>query len=125
MKWPVVPRSVHDDVVNDLRTRLDASEQAREKLTQTVIDMKVAGGHIPRVITGERLEQKPRNEVERAVEDNPFFRSNAALRRQQIEWANRTIEEGGDRDTILARLRGFGRVAADAVDDDEEDDRLE
>lgn len=113
MKWPLIPRSVHDDVVSDLRKRLDDSEKARADLTETIIEMKVAGGSIPRSMNGERLEQRPRDEFEKAVDENPRCQADGALRRQQLRWAREAVAKGSDKESVLARLRTWGMVLDD------------
>lgn len=122
MKWPV-PRSLHDEAVADLRDRLDRSEAARAQLTQTIIDMKVAGASIPRVVTTGRLEQRPRDEIAKVIDEHPLMKNNPALRRQQNDWARQAIAAGQSVDSVLDRISAFG-IVSDDLDDDEDDDEL-
>lgn len=128
-KFPFVPRSIHDDVVADLRKRLDESETARAKLTKVVIRMKLTGASIvPRrpVDGGLRLEQRERDEFEKAVDSNPHCQNNPRLRRQQLKWARDEMEKpDADRDLILRRLSGWHLIEGDDDDDDEDEHELE
>lgn len=121
MKWPLVPRSVHDDVVTDLRKRLDESERRRQELTETIIDLKVTGASIPRIVTTGRHEQKPRDLIEKAVDDNPLFRADPRLRRRQIAWARKAVADGADSGEVIAQLEAFGTVVRNDDDDDDEE----
>lgn len=121
MKWPFVARSLHDDVVADLRKRLDESERRRQELTETIIDLKVTGASIPRIVTTGRHEQKPRDLIEKAVDDNPLFRADPRLRRRQIAWARKQVADGADSADVIAQLEGFGKVVRNDDDDEEEE----
>lgn len=127
MKWPWVPRSLHEDVVSDLRARLDAAEAERVKLTQTITDMKVAGGTIPRMagVPGGTSRQEPRekDDFEKEIERNPRI-STAAQRRHWSSWASDEYRKGELTPAeILERIRGFGTLSKDDVEewDDIED----
>lgn len=119
MKWLFGSR---DDTVADLRARLDRSEAAREELTKTIVEMKVAGGTVPRPATGFRQEPRKADEIERALDENPVIRTTPGLRRQQNEWARKALEKGAELEDVLAKIEAYGTIPADFLDEDEDDD---
>lgn len=122
MKWPWVPRSLHDEAVTELRGRLDRSETARESLTQTIIDMKVAGGMIPRPATGFRQEPQPRDAIDIALDENETIAATPGLRRQQGVWARKQLKKGVELESILEKIALVGTVPADFLDDDDDEE---
>lgn len=126
MKLPFVSRTIHEDMVRDLREQLAKEQKRSRRLERTVIDMKVAGGSIPRTADGLRLERRPPTAIETAIAENPRAAVDPALRRHLGTWAAKEMgKEGADEKAIIERLRTWNMVAVERDDDDDaEDDEL-
>lgn len=129
MRWPFVPRSLFDETVADLRVRLDASDLDRRRLTRTIVKLKISGAHIPRVLDGARLEQRPRDPFEQIVDENPRAQQDPRLRRHLLTWATRQHQlhaadecSGLSDEAIKERLRTWSVVTVEEDDDDEDDE---
>jgi DNA invertase Pin-like site-specific DNA recombinase len=121
-----IPRDVHDRIVSDLREQLrDERERSRRQM-RTIIRMKVAGGSIPRALSGIALPPKPLTEIEQAILDaldaNPKTKRPGELRNRHRAYAERTLARDASDTTlrrVLNELRTWGKVD-DATEDDDD-----
>lgn len=123
-----IARDIHDQIVDDLRAQLRDERDRSRRQMRTIIRMKVAGGSIPRALSGLRLPPRVQTPIEEAIsaalDTNPRTRRPGELRNRHRSWAEREIEKdpANDRNTkrVLTKLRTWGVVDENDGDDDDD-----
>lgn len=122
-----IPRDIHDQIVSDLRAQLAEYRHDNRRMLRTITKMKVAGGSIPRAITGARLEPRQPDPMQRAIEDaldaNARTKRPGPMRNRHRSWAESEIAKDPSNEqhvrSVLDRVRAYGIITADDDDDDD------
>ena len=107
MRFPFVPRSLYDDAVADLRSRLDAADAQVDYLTRLVADMKVAGGTVvpgasaPRPV---RPANPAMDKVLAVIDANPLVQDDPTLRSHLIRTAEERLARNADIDDLVTEM---------------------
>lgn len=122
MKWPLVSRHAHDQIVDLLSNTLAIEQRRADALTNVVIAMKVAGGAVP---SRPGAAAAPRA-VDKCVQaiDNNKYSARPQMRAVLMNFLERERQKGTAEEVIEQRLTQWSNVpnASAAMDADDDDD---
>jgi hypothetical protein len=116
MKFPFVPRGVYEDVTQMLR-----DERARtHALTETVVQMRLAGGVMLPTERRQALAPRTRSHFEKLIDENPHA-ARPGVRAALLRFVAQQQLKNVDPDKIAYELQNWHRVRPAAADDDDDD----